>query len=126
MASARDLVMAARAGVEGLTPAQVAAEQEQGDPLVVDVREADETAAGTIPGATPVPRGLLEFAADPGTPMHVEGFDPARRVICYCSGGGRSALAAQSLQALGYTDVAHLEGGFGAWTAEGRPVAPPT
>lgn len=117
--------MEARAHVDGLTPAQVAAELAQGDPLLVDVREADETAAGTIPGATPVPRGLLEFAADPGTPMHVAGFDPARRVICFCSGGGRSALAAQSLQSLGYTDVAHLEGGFGAWTADGRPVAPP-
>ncbi|MBW8056722.1 MAG: rhodanese-like domain-containing protein [Candidatus Methylomirabilales bacterium] len=49
-------------------------------------------------------------------------FDPARRVILYCASGGRSALAADTLRQLGYSNVAHLDGGFPAWKEAGRPV----
>jgi rhodanese-related sulfurtransferase len=120
------MVAALKARIENLTPAQVAAELEDPFVLLVDVREPGETAYGSIPGAVRVPRGMLEFHADHGSPYHVEGFEPGRRVILYCSAGSRSALAVRSLQEIGYRDVAHLDGGLNAWIAEGRPMTAPT
>ncbi|MPY91829.1 MAG: rhodanese-like domain-containing protein [Acidimicrobiia bacterium] len=122
MASVMEMVAAAKAGIENLTPAEVAGEIGRGDVLVVDLREPGETAAGVLPGAVLAPRGMLEFHADPATPYHLDGFDPGRRVIVYCASGSRSALGAKSLQDLGYHDVAHLEGGFKAWSEQGHPV----
>jgi rhodanese-related sulfurtransferase len=68
------------------------------------------------------PRGMLEFWADPTSAYHREEFDPARRTILYCASGGRSALAADTLQRMGYANVAHLDGGIKAWKEGGRPV----
>ena len=120
------MVAALKARIENLTPAQVAAELEDPFVLLVDVREPGETEYGVIPGAVRVPRGMLEFHADHGSPYHVEGFEPGRRVILYCSVGSRSAFAVRSLQEIGYRDVAHLDGGLNAWIAEGRPMTAPT
>lgn len=121
--TAADLVRDARARVEELDPARTAAELEGGGAVLVDLREAEERRAeGAIPGALHVPRGVLEFAADPASPAHRPGLDPSRRVILHCASGGRSALAALALHELGYERVAHLAGGFKAWAAEGRPV----
>jgi rhodanese-related sulfurtransferase len=125
MTGVKEMVTAAKAGIENLAPADVAAELERADALLVDVREPGETAHGVIPGAVLVPRGMLEFHADGASPYHLDGFDPGRRVILYCAAGSRSALAARSLQELGYRDVAHLHGGFTAWLDEGRPVVAP-
>jgi rhodanese-related sulfurtransferase len=68
------------------------------------------------------PRGMLEFHADAATPYHLDALHPERRVIVYCAAGSRSALAARTLQELGYGNVAHLDGGISAWVGEGRPV----
>ncbi len=116
------MVAALKARIENLTPAQVAAELEDPFVLLVDVREPDETEYGGIPGAVRVPRGMLEFHADHGSPDHVDGFEPGRRVIVYCSAGSRSALSVRSLQEIGYRDVAHLDGGVNAWIGESRPI----
>lgn len=86
------------------------------------MREPGETVNGVIPGAILAPRGMLEFHADAATPHHMVGFEPDRRVIVYCASGSRSALAARSLQELGYREVAHLDGGFTGGQEEGRPV----
>jgi len=64
----------------------------------------------------------LELYADPTDAHHLPEFNPARRTIVYCAGGARSALALETLRQLGYRDVAHLEGGFTAWTAAGGEV----
>jgi rhodanese-related sulfurtransferase len=121
--SAAELVREAKARVESLDPARVAAELERGEAVLVDVREAEERRAeGAVPGALHVPRGVLEFAADPASPAHRAGLEPTRRVILHCASGGRSALAALALQELGYERVAHLGGGFEAWKGAGRPV----
>lgn len=117
--SIKELVSVAKAGIENLRPQEVEAEMRSGNVLLVDVREPAEAASGAIPGATFTPRGTLEFCADPDSPDHVEEFMPGRRVIVYSTTGLRSALAARSLQSLGYTDVAHLEGGLTMWTAAG-------
>jgi rhodanese-related sulfurtransferase len=120
--TAAELVSEAKQRVENLTVDQAAAELEQGDALLVDLREPGELAQGSIPGAVHAPRGMLEFWADPTSPYHRAEFDPGRRVVLYCAGGGRSALAADTLQQMGYTNVAHLDGGFTAWKAAGRSV----
>jgi len=121
--TATDLVAEAKQRIQNLTVDQMAEELEQGDVLLVDLREPDERQEhGTIPGAVHAPRGMLEFWADPTCSYHRAEFDPTRRVILYCGGGGRSALAADTLQHMGYADVAHLDGGFKAWKAAERPV----
>ena len=121
--TAAQLVAEAKQRVTNLTVDDVAAERESGDPLIVDVREpAEREEHGSIPGAISAPRGMLEFWADPSSPYHRPEFDPNRRVILHCAAGGRSALAADTLQQLGYTDVAHLDGGFTAWKEAGQPT----
>lgn len=121
--TAAQLVQDARSGIENLTPDQVAAEAAAGKALLVDVRDAPERSAnGTIPGAIHASRGMLEFYADPSSPYHKAEFDPGKRVILHCASGGRSALAAQTLKSMGYANVAHLDGGFKAWQAAGKPV----
>jgi rhodanese-related sulfurtransferase len=121
--SAAELVAEAKRRVTNLTPEQVATELARGDILLVDVREPEECRQnGAIPGAVPAPRGMLEFYADPASPYHRPEFDPARRAILYCAAGSRSALAADTLQQLGYANVAHLDGGFKGWQAAGQLV----
>ena len=121
--TAAELVAEAKQRVTNLTVDDVAAERESGDPLIVDVREpAEREEHGSIPGAISAPRGMLEFWADPSSPYHRAEFDPNRRVILHSAAGGRSALAADTLQQLGYTDVAHLDGGFTAWKEAGQPT----
>lgn len=125
MSRLRELVTAAKAGIENLTPAEAAGEIDESGVLLVDVREPAETTGGIIPTAVLTPRGMLEFHADPTSPEHRPWFTPGRRVIVYSAGGSRSALAAASLQLLGYRDVAHLDGGYQRWVDEGLPVFPP-
>jgi len=121
---ASDLVAEAKSKIENLGVDEFDKERTDGA-LVVDIRDAPELeASGRIPGSVNVPRGMLEFRADPSSPYHQDGFDPDRRIILHCASGGRSALAAATLKDMGYTDVAHLDGGFKAWSEAGRPVDP--
>lgn len=122
MVSVMELVRLAKERVENLTPSEVANELATGEVVLVDVREADETEGGVIPGALMAPRGMLEFHADPATKYHLTALRPDKRVILYCAAGSRSALAAQALEALGYQNVAHLDGGVAGWRREGRPL----
>ena len=120
---AMEMVAEAKQQVENLTPDQVEAELARGA-VLVDLRESEERAAnGTIAGAVHVPRGMLEFHADPSTPYHKQELDPSRRVILHCASGGRSALAARTLGEMGYGSVAHLDGGFKGWKEAGKPTA---
>ena len=123
--TAAHLVAEAKAQIENLTPADVAAECDNGDVLLVDIREPEELARnGTIRGAVHAPRGMLEFYADPTSAYYRPEFAPGRRTILYCASGGRSALAANTLRQLGYSAVAHLDGGMNAWLGTGQPVQP--
>jgi len=88
-------------------------------PALIDVREADEHAQGTIPGAVHIPRGFLELRIERAVP------DRERPVVLYCQGGTRSLLAGRSLAELGYTQVRSLAGGFTAWKRAGLPWAQP-
>lgn len=90
--------------------------KERDDVHLIDVRERDEFVDGHIEGATFVPRGLLDLKIENIVP------DKADEVILYCAGGTRSALAAKTLQELGYENVKSVEGGFGDWKEEGYPI----
>ena len=83
--------------------------------VLIDVREIDEFAKGHAREAVHLSRGVLE--------LRIEGLvpDPTTPILCYCGGGSRSALAADSLQKMGYTNVASVAGGFKAWREAGLP-----
>lgn len=121
--TAADLVAEAKGRIENLTPDAVDDELQNGDAVLVDIRDAPELEQnGRIPGAVHIPRGMLEFRADTTSPYHQPPLDPSRRVILHCASGGRSALAAQTLQEMGYENVSHLDGGITAWKDAGKPV----
>jgi rhodanese-related sulfurtransferase len=123
--TAAHLVAEAKAQIENLSPVEVATELQRGSALLVDLREpAERVEHGVIPGAIHAPRGMLEFYADPTSAYHRAEFDPARRTIVFCASGGRSALGAVVLRALGYARVAHLDGGLKAWQEAGLTVEP--
>lgn len=119
----KEMVAAAKSRVRAVTKEELEQELEKGDVQLLDVRDVRERwRLGGIPGARSTPRGMLEFWADPDSPYYKPGLDPAKRTIVYCAGGMRSALAADALQQLGYTDVAHLEIGFDGWKQAGGEI----
>jgi len=107
----RDVVAAAKRQIKEIEPEHL--ERRLDQVVVLDVREADEFEQGAIPGAVFAPRGVLESSIANHLPA------PEREVVLYCEGGARSALAALSLQEMGYTNVWSLEGGFTRWKREG-------
>lgn len=113
-----DLLRNARETVPEVDAAR-AAELRDAGALMLDVREPNETALGVIPGGTLVPRGLIETSIDGAAP------DRATPIVVNCASGVRSLLAATTLQAMGYTDVVSLAGGFAAWKADGQPWEEP-
>ena len=91
--------------------------------LFLDVRESEEIAGGRIPGALHVPRGLIEPKAahdSPAREPRLSDFD--QTIIAYCASGVRSALVADSLQVLGFSNVRSLAGGFAAWKDGGHSI----
>lgn len=96
-----------------------AAKEQLQSSLILDVREPSEYAAGHLPGAINIPRGVLEFKID-ATPE----FQGKRQesIIVYCQTGGRSALAAHALNQLGYNQAVSMAGGFKAWSESGLPL----
>jgi rhodanese-related sulfurtransferase len=98
------------------------------NPLLIDLREPDEYRKGCIPGAVPLPRGLLEFEIHNliGAAMPAPALPPADQpIVLYCGTGGRSALAAQCLESMGYTNVRSMAGGLVAWAAAHLPIDTP-
>ena len=115
MPTFRDLLSSARSRIVEVSPAQAAERLKAPGAVALDVREADEFEQGALRGAVHIPRGFLE--------MQAAGRLPERQVpvIVYCAGGVRSALAADTLAQLGYTDVVSVAGGFNRWKDEGLP-----
>lgn len=83
---------------------------------LIDVREDDEYAAGRLPGAEHFSKGIIERDIETAVP------DPGTEIVLYCGGGFRSALAAESLQKMGYTKVWSLAGGWREWREAGHPT----
>jgi molybdopterin/thiamine biosynthesis adenylyltransferase/rhodanese-related sulfurtransferase len=113
------MLAAAKAAVREIEPAEAEQEIAAGDAVVLDVREPDEYEQGALPGALHIPRGTLETSVEGRIP------DKSSHLVVYCAGGTRSAFAAQTLQELGYTDVASVIGGFNRWKDEGREWSAP-
>lgn len=122
--TAADLVAAARSRIVEVGSADFAASR--GQAILVDVREPDEFAAGHIEGAVNIPRGVLEFQVD-AHPALACATDPALArkdmpLVLVCRSGGRAALAADSLQAMGFADVRSIAGGVLGWQQAGLPL----
>src|SRR5262245_44333216 len=83
---------------------------------LVDVREESEFAAGHLPGAVHLSKGVIERDIEKAVPA------PATPLVLYCGGGFRSALAADNLQKMGYTNVISMDGGWRGWTEKGLPT----
>ena len=112
--STRFAILAAEAKrhIREVTAAE-ARQQQAAGAILIDVRESEDFAQGHAADALHLSRGVLELKIEDVAP------DVATPIICYCGGGSRSALAAESLQKMGYTNVASLAGGFKAWKAGG-------
>jgi rhodanese-related sulfurtransferase len=120
MKTAHDLVAAAKARVTEISVSN--AEQAIRDAnVLIDVREADEFAAGHLPGAAHLSRGMLEFRLQAMPALQARDI----RIVLYCKTSGRAALAGAALQEMGYLNVQNIAGGFDAWVAAGKPVAKP-
>ncbi len=90
---------------------------------IIDIRDVRELTGGTVLGAYHAPRGMLEFWVDPQSPYHKTMFaDESREFILFCGLGWRSALAAKTLQDMGMTNVAHMDGGYTEWVKAGAPT----
>jgi rhodanese-related sulfurtransferase len=122
MKTVQAMLAEAEAAVPRITVDEARALLGRSDVLFLDVREPGEVAAsGRVTGALAVPRGLVEFRADPSSPLHDAAFDRAKTVVTYCASGGRSALVGKTLKDMGYANVRNL-GGFKAWLDAGGPT----
>jgi len=113
------------AHIDNLSVEQLKAEMaENSDLLLLDIREIQELVdKGSIAGAKHVPRGMLEFWADPNSPYGRDWFREERRTVVFCAGGGRSVLAVKALEDMGFSNVAQLQPGFGGWAEAGETVS---
>lgn len=118
--SLNDFVAEALKTVPEVTAESVQARLNNPDWMIIDVREEDEFQAGHLPGALNFPRGFLEVKADLEHKKRDERLsDRTRKIICYCGGGFRSALAAQTLQQMGFEHVESMAGGWTSWSEHG-------
>lgn len=117
MSRFEDLVEDARSRIRETSVEELQRRIEAGERLyLVDVREQSEWAQARIPGANWLGKGILERDVERAIP------DPSEDIVLYCGGGYRSALAADSLQRMGYSNVRSLAGGIGAWFRAGLPL----
>ncbi|MBV9868142.1 MAG: hypothetical protein JO316_22535 [Abitibacteriaceae bacterium] len=114
-----DLANEAKSRIREITPQEVAQKlnNRAAGWVLIDVRENDEFRAGHLPGARGIGRGVLEYHIADEVP------DTETEIILYCRGGNRSALAADALREMGYTNVFSMSGGYREWTQDAaRPV----
>lgn len=111
------LVADAKQRITEISPEEARAKAESGEAMLIDVREESDWRQGHAKGAQHLSRGIIELEIEEQAP------DLAQPIICYCGGGSRSALVADNLQKMGYTNVKSMAGGLGAWQAAGLPVA---
>jgi phage shock protein E len=112
----QQLVSEARKYVTEISPADAAAKAKTGEAVIIDVRDKEEWDEDHIPNAVHLSRSTIELDIEEKVP------DPNAVIICHCGGGGRSALAAESLQKMGYKNVRSMAGGLKAWKAAGLPT----
>jgi rhodanese-related sulfurtransferase len=107
----KQIVDEAKSQIQEIGPQDLQRMRQSGEDFtLIDVREPDEHAKGAIAGAVPMPRGILERDIDKITT------DKGRKIVLYCAGGFRSALAALSLKSMGFSNVVSLSGGYREWS----------
>jgi rhodanese-related sulfurtransferase len=111
------LVAEAKKNVTEISPADAQKQTEAGDAVLIDVREEADWREDHAKGAKHLERGIIELEIEEQVP------DMKTPIICYCGGGSRSALVAESLQKMGYENVRSVAGGFRAWKESGLPSA---
>ncbi len=122
MKSAKDYLDAANGEVPRISSEDAVAKHAAGGATFIDVRDsADIAASGTIAGAERVPRGFIEFAADPNTQFHKPFFEKDAELCLICGAGGQAALAGKTLKDMGYSNVVNV-GGFNDWKEAGGPT----
>lgn len=122
MKTATEYLEEANAVVPKITPEEGIAKHTAGGTVFVDVRDGTEVAAtGTIAGALRIPRGMIEFRADPTHALHDTALSPDRDVVLICAAGGQAALTGKTLKDMGYQQVSNV-GGFKGWKEAGGPV----
>jgi rhodanese-related sulfurtransferase len=122
----KQLLAEANIEIQTYTPEEAMKLTGQPDVLFVDLRDPRELdREGKMPGAFACTRGMLEFWIDPDSPYHKPVFAEPKQFVFFCAGGWRSALAAKTARDMGLENVAHVEGGFGAWKKQGGPVEAP-
>lgn len=121
--SSADMVAAARARITEVETADLIAQVDDPNVVIVDIRDPRErTRTGAIPGAVHAPRGMVEFWVDPDSPYHKPVFaQEGKRYVFHCASGWRSALTVATLQDMGF-EAAHLRTGFSGWQADGGPI----
>jgi rhodanese-related sulfurtransferase len=112
----QQLVAEAKKHVTEISPDEAAEKAKKGEAVIIDVRDQDEWDEEHIANAIHLSRGTIELDIEEKVA------DPNAVIICHCGGGGRSALAAASLQKMGYKNVRSMTGGLKAWKAAGLPV----
>jgi rhodanese-related sulfurtransferase len=118
------LLAEASAQIKTYSIAEARAKLDDQNVLFVDIRDVRELEReGIIPGAYHAPRGMIEFWVDPESPYFKPVFGEQKEFIFFCAAGWRSALTTKTVQDMGLTSVADIEGGFTAWKAAGAPVA---
>ncbi len=119
---------ARRSGVPEVDLTELLEARDRGDgPLVLDVREPEELVRGVIPGSVAVPRGVIERDFEKAAfPQGIAEGDLDRPIVCYCGGGSRSLLAADTLRKMGFTNASSMRGGFKAWIGTGQDIVMPT
>lgn len=124
--SSASMVAEARARITEIETADLIAQLDDPNLVVVDIRDVRERQrSGFIPGAFHAPRGMIEFWVDPDSPYFKEIFgQEGKRYVFHCASGWRSALTVATLQDMGF-DAAHLREGFSTWEAQGGPVEKP-
>ena len=119
----KTLVAEAKEQTNSVNPAYAHDRQQAGDAILIDIRDIRELQRdGRIEGAFHAPRGMLEFWADPDSPYHKEVFATKSELILFCASSWRSALAAKTLQDMGFTNIRDMEGGFTAWKTASLPI----
>ncbi|MBA3592572.1 MAG: rhodanese-like domain-containing protein [Polaromonas sp.] len=119
----RALVDEAMAQVRTYSVEEARAKMQDPNTQIVDIRDVRELGPGTLVGSLHAPRGMLEFWVDPASPYFKPLFaDEGKEFILFCGAGWRSALAAKTLQDMGMTNVAHIDGGYAEWVKQGAPT----
>ncbi|WP_296432832.1 rhodanese-like domain-containing protein [Yoonia sp.] len=122
MKAAKDFLEEANAIVPRLSAEDAVAKYKAGVGVFVDVRDSSSIAqSGTIAGAHRIARGMIEFMADPATPMYNDVLQKDADLYLICGAGGQAALAGKTLKDMGYANVTNI-GGFGDWKAAGGAV----